>query len=269
MTDQIAGPDLARSILAAHRAKARADGTLPTAAGRPVVKTARRCPAGTGRDPVAFADIVQTLTGGLTPDAVGSGLDGGHIINQWPQLCPQYVGRVEPVHYDPQRGRLDLRPVSHAYAAQLRLLGGQLAKQINDKLGRPAVRTIRVLTPGDMTAAAGPAPTLEPLAVPKPPVRTRETASPGYRAALAAALAHRPQQQPRLDVQAAEQRQDTALRAHREPETVHAERVALWAEQRPEPPTPDTAEASRLAAIARARRERAGLTEPHRAFDAA
>ena len=271
MTEQLAGADLARSILNAHRDAARAAGNMPTAAGNPPVKTPRRRHrGGIGRDPVSFAAVVQGLTRTLTPDAAGSGLDGGNIITQWAALCPQYAGRVEPAHYDPQRGRLDLRPSSHAYAAQLRLLNGQLAKQINDKIGRPVVRTIRVLPPGALTTGAAPAPVPETeTAAPKPPVKTRDMASPGYRATLAAVFANRPERTPPPGVWEAEQRQDAALRAHREPESVHAERVAFWAEARPGLPEPGSAEASHRAALARKRREAAGLTEPRRAFDAA
>jgi len=266
---QLAGADLARSILNAHRDAARAAGNMPTAAGKPPVKSPRRRHRrSTGRDPVSFADVVQGLTRTITPDAAGSGLDGGNIIAQWATLCPQFVGRVEPAHYDPQQGQLDLRPSSHAYAAQLRLLNRQLTKQINDKLGRTVVRTIRVLAPGALTTGSAPAPGTEPVA-PKPPVKTREMASPGYRATLAAMLAHRTEPAPRPDVQAAEQRQDAALRAHREPESVHAAKVALWAEDRPELPEPGSPEASLRAALARKRREQAALDEPRRAFDAA
>jgi hypothetical protein len=274
MSKQLAGADLARSILNAHRDAARAAGIMPTVAGKPPVTAARRRRGSTGRDPVSFADVVQGLTRTLTPDAAGSGLDGGSIVAQWPSLCPQFVGRVEPVRYDPQRGRLDLRPVSHAYAAQLRLLGGQLAKQINSKLGRDVVRTIRVLAPGALTATGSSAPVPvrdqeQPVEAPKPPVKTRDMASPGYRATLAAALAHKPERAPLPGVQDAIARQDAALAAAREPERVHADRVALWSEARPELPEPGSVEASRRDAIARKRREQAGLVETRRAFDAA
>jgi len=272
MTEQLAGADLARSILNAHKAAARPNGTMPTAAGTPFRKAARRRQqAGTGRDPVSLADVVHALTGGKeAEDSDASGLDGGQIINEWPTVCPQFVGRVEPAHYDPQRGQLDLRPNSHAYAAQIRLLRPQLTKQINNKLGRPVVRTIRVLPPGALTTGSASAPATETeTAAPKPPVKTREMASPGYRSTLAAALAHRPEPAPRPDVQAAEERQDAALRAHREPEHVHAARVALWAEARPELPEPGSSEASLRAALAYKRREQAGGSEPRRAFDAA
>jgi len=275
VTEQLAGADLARSLFNAHRDAARAAGNMPTATGKPptpVPTTAsrRRRRTGTGRDPVAFANVVEGLTNTIAPNAAGSALDGGRIIAQWPYLCPQYAGHVQPTHYDPQRGRLDLLPSSHAYAAQLRLLGGQLAKQINDKIGRPAVRTIRVLPPGALTTGAAPELANESeTAASKPPVKTRAMASPGYRATLAAALAHRPERTPLPGVREAEQRQDAALRAHREPEAVHAARVALWSETRPELPEPGSVEASRRAALARKRREQAGTAEPRRAFDAA
>lgn len=264
MPEQLSGANLARSILNDFKARAR---TAPTGTGPARGKSARRRRHGDDREPVTLGSIVETLTAGqaTAPQAV-TGLDGGHIIDQWATLCPQYAATVQPVHYDPARGRLDLRPTSHAYAAQLRLLGGQLCKQINDKLGREAVRLIRVLPVGAIAASTAVRETARPGAA---PVRTRETASDGYGAALAQALAHRPELPSLPDVQAAERRQDTALRTNREPEQVHAERVALWSEDRSELPEPGSVEASLAAAIAYKRREQAGLVEPQRLFGAA
>jgi hypothetical protein len=188
-------------------------------------------------------------------------LNGGSVIDQWPTLCPQYVGLVQPVHYDDASNRLDLRPSSHTYAAQLRLLGGQLAKQINDKMGRPVVRTIRVLPVGPISTVSGALP--EPdRTEPQGPVKTRESASPGYRQALVAALEHRPE--PRHTdpyIAAALARQEAALRTNRAPEAVEPEQLT---ERRV-----DRSEAVRRAALARKRQEAAGLTEPRRAFDVA
>lgn len=86
------------------------------------------------------------------------------------------------MRFDEDSGQLDLRPVSPAYATQLRLLGRQMIARINTKTGREAVKSIRVLPPGpDQGAQAGGAPgsasptSLE--AAEAAPVRTRETAS--------------------------------------------------------------------------------------------
>jgi hypothetical protein len=252
-TPQLSGKDLARQALAAYKATARtAPANTPAKPRRK--RVARR---GDGRDPVSLASALEALGADLPLEA---GLAGGNLLDQWPTLCPQYVGRVQAAGYDEHTGRLDLRPTSHAYAAQLRLLGGQLAKQINDKLGRPTVRSIRVLPVGAVSAEPVGIQAVASVEAPAP-VKTRETASAGYRQTLAAALEHRPE--PRHTdpyVAAALERQEAALRANRAPEAVEPEPLA---ERRV-----DRSEAVRRAALARKRQEQAG-TEPRRVFGAA
>lgn len=263
-TPQLSGRDLARQALAAYKATAR---TAPTnTPAKPARKRATR--TGSGRDPVSLGAALAGLGADI---ALESGMAGGNVIDQWPTLCPQYADSVQPVAYDPDRGRLDLRPANYSVASGLRLLGGQLAKQINDKLGKPVVRSIRVLPVGAVqqrdayTAVyAGPSSAPEPEA----PVKTRETASPGYRDTLQAALAHRTERPP-ADPHVAEviARQEAALRANREPDTEHRESV--WAElDAAAGPAPGSMEASEAAARAYARQHRGGGT-PRRAFDAA
>lgn len=183
MTDQnavqrpaLTGADLARDTL---RAYARTAKTQP-ATKAPSRK--RGITRGHGRDPVRAGSVIAAITD--IPEWSG-GVAGGIIADRWAELCPQYAGGlVTPVAYDSERGRLDLRPSSAAYATQLRLLGGALAKQINDKLGEARVRAIRVLAPG----AAAPAPVGDRPAMPaaEGPVRTREDAPVGFRDAHAA-----------------------------------------------------------------------------------
>ncbi|MCX5000943.1 DciA family protein [Streptomyces longwoodensis] len=259
-TPQLAGADLARLALQNARTAAKTNPTRNT--GRPKPKrTARR---GEGRDPVSLAAALTTLGADIPLD---TGLAGGNLIDQWPTLCPQYAGLVQPAHYDEPTGRLDLRPSSHAYAAQLRILGGQLARQINDKLGQPVVRSIRVLPVGRVDTHQ-PAPAPAEQAEPKAPVRTRETAHPGYRAALEAALTHRPERPPTNPyLRDALARQEAALRAHRQPENEH--RDAVWELDRLAGAEVARDEAVRQAAITRARRERAEGDAPQRLFGAA
>jgi hypothetical protein len=83
---------------------------------------------------------------------------------------------------------------SPAYATQLRFLGRQMITRINAKTGKETIRSIRVPPPGgDQTLQTETpreresAPPVEPG-----PVRTRETASAGYREALAAFQATKP-----------------------------------------------------------------------------
>jgi hypothetical protein len=265
-TPQASGADLARQALAAARANAKNTPAPAAKKPRPTIRPHR----GEHGDPQGFARILEKLTAEQGWDA---SISGGSVLDQWPTLCPQYAGLVQAVAYDDTRGRLDLRPGSHAYAAQLRLLGGQLAKQINDKMGRPVVRTIRVLPVGAIqqrdayTAVNTGAPDAPE---PEQPVKTRETASPGYRETLEAALAHRPDRQPTDPyVIEALERQAAALRANRQPESEH--RDAEWAQEDAEQkagPVPGSVEESLARARAYARQQRTGRA-PRRAFDVA
>ncbi|MET9053346.1 DUF721 domain-containing protein [Streptomyces bacillaris] len=252
MTDQpAAGADLARLALQAARAAAK---TRPTA--KPRLRTARA----ERRDPAGLGHVLGHLTAELGWD---SGMGGGSILEQWPDLCPQYVGHIEPVHYDPQAGRLDLRPASHAYATQLRLLGGQLCKQINDKLGQYLVRSIRVLPVGALAAAPARTGAVPASAPARGPVRTRDTACDGYKQALAAIRrAERPTTDPRSAV--AIERQNAAMA--REPEDAFTDAVAA-AEAAAGPQLSDS-ERARQAAIAH--KHNGGHTTPvRRVFDVA
>ena len=260
-TPAAAGADLARQALAAARANAK---TTPT---QPAKKTRRgpRPARGEGRDPQGLGNILGRLKAEQGWDA---GLNGGNLIDQWPTIAPtELAATVQPVAYDPERGILDLRPSSPAYATQVRLFQHQLAKHLNTALGRPAVRTIRVLAPnGTPTADTSLEP--EPTKPADAPVKTRETAHPGYRATLQAAQAHRPDRAP-SDPYIAEAlaRQENALRANRQPESEH--RDAVWEIDRLTAAQPDPAETIRRAAIARARQQKAGVDEPRRLFGAA
>jgi len=259
-TPSASGADLARMALAAARANAK---TAPAPAAKKTRRTTRTA-RGAGRDPQGLGAVLGKLQAEQGWDA---GLGGGNLIDQWQDLCPQYVGLVQPAHYDEGTGRLDLRPASHAYATQLRMLGGQLAKQINDKLGRIVVRTIRVLPVGTIGIPAATDPASDQPAA-DAPVKTRETAHPGYQATLHAALTHRPERQPTNPyITEALARQEAALRAGRPDETEH--RDAVWEIDRLTAGQVDQAEAVRQAAIARARQEKASGTVPRRAFDVA
>ncbi|MEU3261026.1 DUF721 domain-containing protein [Streptomyces albidoflavus] len=182
MTDQtpnarpaLTGADLARDTL---RAYARTAKTQP-ATKAPSRK--RGITRGHGRDPVRAGSVIAAITD--LPEWSG-GVAGGVIADRWAELCPQYAGGlVTPVAYDPDRGRLDLRPSTTAYATQLRLLGGALAKQINDKLGEQRVRAIRVLAPGTATSPAG---DRSAKATAEGPVHTREDTPAGFQDAHAA-----------------------------------------------------------------------------------
>lgn len=233
------GPDLARQALTAYRATSK---TKPSSVPKP---RTRRSVRGERREPAGLGNVLGNLT---TELGWQTGVQGGGLLDRWPELCPQYVGRVEPAHFDPRAGRLDLRPASPAYATQLRLLGGQLCKQINDKLGESIVRSIRVLPVGAVATVppSAPTPAAPAVVAASGPAKTRETASAGYRATLAAIRRPEPRT-PSAAVLKAQQAQ--ARDAAREPETAFAQTVAAMEDLAPA--AIDSAETIRKAAIAR------------------
>lgn len=253
------GSDLARQALAAARANAKT---------KPVGKPKKRRPTmvrhGGGRDPIALSSLLDTVA---TEQGWQEGMDGGNLIADWRKICPTaLVDTLTPVGYDPERGQLTVRPAHYAAATNATLMQRQLVKHLNDQLGRPVVRTLRVLPPGAPSAvAADEAPAPAPvLAEPK----TRATASAGYRQTLEAHLQARPEHPPTdpylLEAIA---RQDAALRAHRLPDPSGVRKLE----------TPDEAtvrharsEAAQRAALAYKRSEqRNGPAPVRRAFDVA
>lgn len=256
------GLDLAREALAEYKKRTWAVPTDSPARTKP--KPKRFIRTGERRDPAPLRAALAALS---TDPKWEAGVAGGSVIDQWPTLCPQYVGLVQPVHYDEHRGRLDLRPGSHSYAAQLRILGGQLAKQINDKIGRTVVRTIRVLPVGNVTVP-GPAATHGRLEE-SGPVKTRETASPGYQQALQAHQAAKIDDKPTNPyIAAAVERQNQMLShpANREPATAFADAVA--AQERLAEPQLSESERARRAALAY-KRSGGDAAPVRRAFDVA
>lgn len=261
------GADLARQALAAYKV-GRRPGIGP-------VKPARQPPRrrSDGRDPQAFGAVLARLG---TEQGWTAGVRGGDILSRFAELCPQFDGRVIAVAWHAEIGRLDLRPGSHVYAANLRLLGRQLCQQINTKLGSDTVLEIGILP----VASLGLAPDTSEPVLPAPasaPVRTRETASAGYLRAVAAHHEHRGDPVPQTEfaerVAAARARQDAALVARRLPAEEHAEYLAQLEiqqqkEQRQRPPT--GIEASIRAAQHYARTGRpAGGREPQQVLGAA
>ncbi|MFJ2202451.1 DciA family protein [Streptomyces violaceusniger] len=250
---QTSGVDLARVALQAARAAAKQ---------RPVEKkTARRRNAarrGDGRDPIGLGTAISGL---LADRGWEAPTTGGSILDQWATLCPNLVGAVQPVHYDAETGRLDLRPVSDAQGAQLRLRARQLAAHLNGKIGREAVREVRVLASGPITPTAPAAPV--PDAAPPSrrdepaPVRTRDDASPGYHQ-VRDAIHHGPPAgtKPRL-----EREYGVGEYAHlREPAERFTDAVVAVETAGAAATQGNDCEASRQAARRRAREERAGRT---------
>jgi hypothetical protein len=258
MTDtQPSGIDLARSALAAARAAAK---TRPVQQPKKPTCSRRETRRG-GRDPMTLGAAVTGLItdrGWTAPEA------GGSVIDQWPTIAPELADKVAAVRFEHDTGTLHLRPVSPAYATQLRLHQTQILAKVQQAPAGRSVRALKILPMGAAPASPAVQPE-EPAARPADPgpVRTRETASAGYRQALATAQEFRPETR-HTDpyMQRAMRRQEAALRANRQPEAT-AELDQLPARQ------VDRSEAVRRAALARKRQDQAGRAEPRRLSGAA
>ncbi|MFJ6069004.1 DciA family protein [Streptomyces tendae] len=260
MSQQPSGIDLARAALAAARADAKTRPTQPQRKRRTTSSTVRR-----PGDPMGLGAAITRM---MTERAWQPPETGGSILDQWPTIAPELADKVAAVRFEHDTGTLHLRPASDAYGTQLRLRQPQILTRIQQTPTGSSVRALKILAAG----AAAPAHTETAPEPEKPqqpaPVRTRETASPGYRQALAAALDNRPAPPPiNPYIEEARQRQIAALRANRQPESEH--RDGVWEVDRLETAQARDDDASRRAAIARARHERVGGTTPRRAFDVA
>ena len=257
---ELSGVDLARSALLAARAAAK---NQPAPQQKKRTNTSRRTARAGGRDPIGLAAAITGMMGdrGWEPPE-----PGGSIIDQWPTIAPELVGKVAAERFEHDTGVLHLRPASPAYATQLRLFQAQTLRRIHEKTGSRSVRALRILAPGGTPERADITPEQAPAPAPEAPMRTREDGCPGYQDALAVVLEHRPEPPPiNPYVADAMARQVAALRANRQPEDEH--RDAAWA-QEPTGPATGSVEESLARARAYARQHR-GSGEPRRAFDVA
>ncbi|MFK0288276.1 DciA family protein [Streptomyces sp. NPDC090499] len=264
MTQPTSGVDLARAALAAARAAAKNRPAQPQQKQRTTTpRTSSRHRLG---DPMGLGTAIGRM---MTEHGWQPPEQGGSILDQWPTIAPELADKVAVVRFEHDTGILHLRPASPAYATQLRLHHQQILGRIQQTAAGRSVRALKILAAGTTARPADPTP-----AAPSgrdaedAPVKTRETAAPGYRATLEAALTHRPEPataDPYLA--AAIRRQEAALRANRQPEDEH--RDAVWEAGRLAAQQANSAEVTRRAAIARARHERATGPAPRRTPDVA
>jgi predicted nucleic acid-binding Zn ribbon protein len=254
-TPQLSGVDLARVALRAAKVAAQKNGAGRTAQPKPrTARVVRR----DGREPMGLGAAIGAL---VTERAWELPAAGASLRARWEAIAPEFAGHVVAVGYDADSGRLTVCPESAAWATKLRLEQARVVQAANESAGRAVVRGLRILTPGSVpvTETDG----VAPAAAPKGPVKSRESACEGYHRALAA---HQEVAVPsRVDPAIAEavERQNRAMRelsrrAFPEPEVVSddapAPIEAVRAQRRQE------SEKTRLAALRRARRERAGQT---------
>ncbi|MEU6621896.1 DUF721 domain-containing protein [Streptomyces litmocidini] len=261
------GADLARLMLQRARQDAKQRGNDRPGAPRRPKKTSNI--QFHGRAPVGLAGAFQSLLADRGWDVPAA---GGSILDRWPDIAdavaPKLAAHSVAVAFDPETGQLDLLPDSPAYATQLRLMTPRIITAANQRAGAAAVRTIRVRRPGTVpsTPARVPVPAGRTACEPAGPVKTRETASEGYRHALAAHhAAYTPfQQDPALAAAVGRQeqvRRNLATTVFPQPEDDQEDEAPtsledVRAQQR------QTNETIRIAAILRARAERAGRPMP-------
>ncbi|MFE5549266.1 DciA family protein [Streptomyces sp. NPDC056534] len=264
---EASGADLARLMLQRARQDAKQRGDDRPGPARRPKKTSNI--QYHGRAPVGLSGAFQSLLADRGWDVPAA---GGSILDRWPDIAaavaPRLAAHTTALAFDPETGQLDLMPDSPAYATQLRLMTPRIITATNEMSGAAAVRTVRVRQPGTLPVTSTPAPaTGTTAAEPAGPVKTRETASAGFRRVLA--LHHEAwtpfQQDPALAAAVGRQEQvrlDLGTRAFpdiseedQEDETPTS-LEEIRAQQR------QVNDATRIAAILRARAERAGRTVP-------
>lgn len=211
----MSGADLARVALHAAREDARRRGAL--ARTDKAIRAKTSSPSGRsrrpdGREPAGLGAALSAL---MADRAWSVPVSGGTVLGSWPDIAPELAEHVTAVAFDPETGALDLRPTSPAYATRLRLTSAALLRRIIEHTGDQAVRSLRILAPGNAplpgaeraTTAPNPA---APVA-PAPP-------SAGYLAVKAAYQATKTDTGPAVCVRKAIERQTQALLEHREPE---------------------------------------------------
>ncbi|MER5696105.1 DciA family protein [Streptomyces mirabilis] len=170
-------------------------------------------------------------------------------------------GRVGAVGYDADSGRLTVCPESAAWATKLRLEQARVIGAANESAGRKVVRGLRILAPGSVPATELADFTSISAAASTVPVRTRETASDGYRRALEAHSRTAPPHREDPAIAEAVERQTRALRELSERAFGVEQRAAAASRATPiedaQAERRRTAAAVHAMAVCRAREERA------------
>ena len=146
------GIDLARSLLAAARTRAQAQGRRPASAGEREVLRRRRTRQANltrsgstpdDRDPQLLGATVERLVtdrGWELPVAVGG------VLGRWAEV----VGHDLAAHCRPEAfddGVVTLRAESTAWATQVRMLAPTVVRRLNEELGDGTVNRVLVLGP--------------------------------------------------------------------------------------------------------------------------
>ncbi|MFJ9634777.1 DciA family protein [Streptomyces sp. NPDC101175] len=251
---EASGVDLARVALRAAMEAARANGGGRTPKAKPrIVRTVRR----DGREPMGLGAAIGAL---VTERAWELPAAGATLRERWAAIAPELAGHVAAVSYDADSGRLTVCPESPAWATKARLEQTRIIAAANESAGRTVVRSLRILAPGTVAVTEPADADPEPATAPAGPPRTRETASDGYRRALAAHQEAAPPSRVDPHIAQAVERQTAAMRelsrrAFPEPDAVADDAPAPIEQARSE--RRRQADVSHAAALRRARTERA------------
>ncbi|MFH0246171.1 DciA family protein [Streptomyces sp. HK10] len=245
---QPSGVDLARVALHAAREAARKNGGA-TESRRPRRRPRPPRRHADGRDPMGFGAVIQGLIADRAWEIPAA---GGSAVDRWPSIAGEKLAaHVHAVRFRADLGALEVRADSDVWYTQLRLERPALLARFGSALGPNVVRDIVRSRPGPPPEATEPAPGPAPLPTPSVgPVVTRETASPGYRRALAAYLITR-------DAMSTESAPDKHA-----PRTPIREPVEAFAQELARRRAALSCAGSHAQALARARSERAERGNP-------
>lgn len=152
------GPELARAVLDAARARRTAGGSRRSSAGGGTSarsRNTRRGWSGPGpdpRDPQLFGAVLTKLMkdrGWQRPAAEAT------LFSRWEAVVgPEVASRCRPIKL--VDGELTVEAISTAWATQLRLLAGRLIKQIATQVGHDVVTRLRIHGPAAPSWSPGP-----------------------------------------------------------------------------------------------------------------
>ncbi|MBK3603288.1 MULTISPECIES: DciA family protein [unclassified Streptomyces] len=251
---ELSGVDLARQALVAARESAKKNGATQTKKAKRRTGTVVRRD---GREPLGLGAAIGLM---MTERAWELPAAGATLRERWAVIAPELAGHVAAVSYDADSGQLTVCPESSAWATKVRLEQTRIIAAANESAGRTVVRALRILAPGTVAAPEPADVAPEPAAAPAGPPRTRETASDGYRRALAAHQEAAPPSRVDPHIAEAVERQTAAMRelsrrAFPEPDDVPDDAPAPIEQARAQ--RRRQAAATEAAALRRARAERA------------
>ncbi|MFE6813533.1 DciA family protein [Streptomyces sp. NPDC057675] len=183
---ELSGVDLARQALLAAREAAKKNGARTTKPKRRTGTTLRR----DGREPLGLGAAITMM---MTERGLATPAAGGSVLAQWETIlaaaAPELAGHVKAVKFDADTGRLDVAPDAPAYGTKLRWIAPRLVATANKQMPDANIRDVHVLAPPARAATTATPSVAADEPAPRPvgsagPVKTRETASAGYRRAL-------------------------------------------------------------------------------------